>query len=464
MLASPYSDMAEWNAADPWCGEWDASQSWGTSRTSPWPSQPTQADIDRVQLHIHQLQLWKYQAEATLHGAGGYESLAWQAGFEGESATSSPLQIPSWQRVGEEEALASEPSAPGKSSRTTTSPTTSAGASPLASTRTSLSSLPLPMRLPIGPEPMLAPSSAKTSLTGSELQDPSILRGLCSLNPLGLTLSRTASIPLSADDEDSKEPRLQLPPGLLDDEEDEADVMPSGGQASKLDGPLAVVSSSSSLCPSPTSSAEVSPGIRVGPIDVLGVVCARAEWRIDDLRGKLQASMGRPLVSPPFAVRGLPNLRLMVFPDAREAVKGVRSRERKGLYAAMVKKGPLHGSLKLKADCLEHATVLLFNLTVGSVRRGPFSYDFSECAIHGCEDFATDWLKQVEEPSGNLRVGVEILDVKEYTPGSDEVPVLGTTSTRMYSPDPVEPGMVTETATIQSVGRGRGRRARKPRG
>lgn len=45
--------------------------------------------------------------------------------------------------------------------------------------------------------------------------------------------------------------------------------------------------------------------------------------------------MGRPLVSPPFAARGLPNLRLMVFPDAREAAKGVRQRERKGLYATM---------------------------------------------------------------------------------------------------------------------------------
>lgn len=81
--------------------------------------------------------------------------------------------------------------------------------------------------------------------------------------------------------------------------------------------------------------------------------------------------MGRPLVSPPFAARGLPNLRLMVFPDAREAAKGVRQRERKGLYATMVKKGPVHASLKLKADCLQDATVLRFHLTVGTVRCGP---------------------------------------------------------------------------------------------
>jgi len=457
MLASTYAGVGEWNASDSWA--WDASQNWAAQRSSQWSSQPTQADIDRVQAQIQELQLWKYQAEATLHGGGaggGYqENLSWQAPFEGESASSSPLEITSWQRL--REAMTSEQSAQGKSSRTPTSPTTSAGASPLASTRTSLSSLPLPMRLPIGPEPMLAPAS-KVSLTGSELQEPSILR-LGSLNPLGLTLTRAASIPLSADDEESKEPRLQLPPGLLDDE-DESEETLIGSQVAKLEA--APVVSSSSFCSN--SSTEVSPGILVGPADVLGVKCPRAEWRIDDLRGKLQASMGRPLVSPPFAVRGLPNLRLMVFPDAREAVKGVRSRERKGLYAAMVKKGPLHGSLKLKADCLDHATVLLFTLTVGSVRRGPFTYDFSECAIHGCEDFATDWLKQVDEPSGCLRVGVEILDVKEYTPGCDEVPVLGTTSTRMYSPEP-ELGMAKETATIQGVGRGPGRRsARRPRG
>lgn len=154
------------------------------------------------------------------------------------------------------------------------------------------------------------------------------------------------------------------------------------------------------------------PGITICMIEVAGYLCTRAEWKIEDLRGKLQASMGRPLVSPPFAARGLPNLRLMVFPDAREAVKGVRSRERKGLYAAMVKKGPLHGSLKLKADCLEWNTVLRFFLTMGTYRCGPFNYDFSERAIHGCDDFDTDWLKQVDESTGNLRVGVEILPVK----------------------------------------------------
>jgi len=101
----------------------------------------------------------------------------------------------------------------------------------------------------------------------------------------------------------------------------------------------------------------------------------------------------------------------MVFPDAREAAKGVRQRERKGLYATMVKKGPVHGSLCLKADCLQDgATVLCYNLTVGKERRGPFTYDYKEKAVNGCEDFGIDWLKEIDDWEA-LDVGVEILDV-----------------------------------------------------
>merc|ERR1719298_214994 len=116
------------------------------------------------------------------------------------------------------------------------------------------------------------------------------------------------------------------------------------------------------------ATSDAPPGMWIGPVQVAGTSSMRAEWRIEDLRARLQACMGRPLVSPPFAVCGLPNLRLMVFPDAREAVKSARSRERKGMYAAMVKKGPLYGALKLKADSLGVAGVLRFYLTVGSVR------------------------------------------------------------------------------------------------
>ena len=157
----------------------------------------------------------------------------------------------------------------------------------------------------------------------------------------------------------------------------------------------------------------LAPGISVSAMTVAGIPCSRVEWCIDDLRSRLQAVMGRPLVSPPFATCGLPNLRLMVFPDARDTIKNARSRERKGMYANMIRKGPLYGALRLKADCLDKTTSLpqvRFYLTIGDARRGPFSYDFSEQAIHGCNDFDIDWLKQLDD-TGCLRVGVEILEV-----------------------------------------------------
>ena len=156
---------------------------------------------------------------------------------------------------------------------------------------------------------------------------------------------------------------------------------------------------------------DLPPGIKIFG-NYAGSVCTRVEWRIDDLNGKLQASMGRPLVSPPFAALGLPNLRLMVFPDGRETMKNARSSERKGLYTQMIKKGPLHASLKLKADCLQCATVMTVNLLVGQVRAGPLVYDFSEQAIHGLDDLGVDWLKQVDKGNGSLTVGIEILDVR----------------------------------------------------
>jgi len=167
-------------------------------------------------------------------------------------------------------------------------------------------------------------------------------------------------------------------------------------------------------------SVEMPPGIKSSLVDINGLSFARVEWQIEDVRAKLQASMGRPLVSPPFTILGLPNLRLMVFPDARDLVKNAKSRERKGMYAAMVKKGPLYGALKLKAESLDHATVIQFHLTVGAVRRGPFTYDFSDSAIHGCDDFCADWLKQINETNGCLRVGIEISLAEDSRPAPDQ--------------------------------------------
>eukprot|EP00929_Paragymnodinium_shiwhaense_P012823 TRINITY_DN120715_c0_g1_i1.p1 TRINITY_DN120715_c0_g1~~TRINITY_DN120715_c0_g1_i1.p1 ORF type:complete len:500 (+),score=99.37 TRINITY_DN120715_c0_g1_i1:121-1620(+) len=216
-----------------------------------------------------------------------------------------------------------------------------------------------------------------------------------------------------------EQPRL---PGLDVSEKPVGAVVPASAPATGVDkvasahmrpqAPLSLVPAPAppGLIMPPTQPAD-APGISVFPtVEVAGEACTRVEWRIEDLRSRLQASMGRPLVSPSFLAAGLSNLRLMVFPDAREAVKSARSRERKGMYAAMVKKGPLYGALKLKADGLQGATtVVKFNLICGNAHRGPFSYDFGEHAIHGCEDFGVDWLKQVDDLSGCLTVGVEIL-------------------------------------------------------
>lgn len=154
------------------------------------------------------------------------------------------------------------------------------------------------------------------------------------------------------------------------------------------------------------------PGMVISVTEVGGRSCTRVDWKIDDFSGKLQASMGRPVVSPSFSACSLSNLRLMVFPDARDVVKSARSHERKGLYTAMVKKGPLYGSLKLKADGLERATVMTFSLLVGGFRMGPSTYDFSEQAVQGLDDFGVDWLQQVDKPSGALRVSIEIFEVR----------------------------------------------------
>lgn len=204
----------------------------------------------------------------------------------------------------------------------------------------------------------------------------------------------------------------------FDDLEEPQTIVPPPGLLGSAEPHQPEPATASAIVPLPATPAvspladHAPPGMTITPTSVDGNHCIRVEWLIQDLTSKLQACMGRPFVSPPFTACGLENLRFMVFPDARDAVKSARSRERKGLYAAMIKKGPLYGSLKLKADCLEHATILTFNLTVGVVRAGPLTYDFSEQAIHGLDDFGVDWLKQVEQGAGNLRVGIEILEVR----------------------------------------------------
>ncbi|CAE8612951.1 unnamed protein product, partial [Polarella glacialis] len=125
-----------------------------------------------------------------------------------------------------------------------------------------------------------------------------------------------------------------------------------------------------------------------------GEVCQLAEWRIGHLSTKLKGCMGRALVSSPFSAWGLEDIRLMVFPDGKEPVKGPRSRRQKELYLKKVSEGPLDGCLKLKVPDCPAPHVIEYFLSIGSVRCGPFKHNFGESTVNGCLDFAIDWLGQ----------------------------------------------------------------------
>lgn len=145
------------------------------------------------------------------------------------------------------------------------------------------------------------------------------------------------------------------------------------------------------------------------------LVGTRIQWQIDDFCAKFVGAPSRPLVSPPFSACGLPNLRLMVLPAARDASKASAKNQKGAVKKGATKKGasgPIFGGLKLKADCLEGATTMTFSLCVGSSRLGPFTYDFSQQAVHGPNDFGLDWAEQTDQVTACLRVAVEIEEVK----------------------------------------------------
>lgn len=121
-----------------------------------------------------------------------------------------------------------------------------------------------------------------------------------------------------------------------------------------------------------------------------------AHWRISNLSNKLRGCMGRALVSSPFAMFGLQDLRLMILPDGKEVAKGPRSRRQKELYTKKVTEGPLEGGLKLKVSDCPAPHILEYYLKVGTVRQGPFAHNFSENTVHGCVDFGIDWLREVD--------------------------------------------------------------------
>mmetsp|Transcript_47144 Transcript_47144/g.134548 ORF Transcript_47144/g.134548 Transcript_47144/m.134548 type:complete len:341 (-) Transcript_47144:92-1114(-) len=134
-----------------------------------------------------------------------------------------------------------------------------------------------------------------------------------------------------------------------------------------------------------------------------------AEWCISHLSAKLRGCMGRALVSPPFAMLGLEDLRFMVCPDGKEVAQGPRSRRQKELYLKKITEGPLEACLKLKIPSCPAARELEFFLKVGSQRRGPFKHNFAESTVSECDDFGVDWLKQLDSEQ-RLSISVEIVN------------------------------------------------------
>lgn len=193
-------------------------------------------------------------------------------------------------------------------------------------------------------------------------------------------------------------PGLSTPPGMRED----SVASSSFGNASE---PTSGYISSSLTAAEADGQLE---GIQVTEGEVEGQPCEIAEWRIGHLSSKLKGCMGKALVSPPFAAAGLEDVRLMVFPDGKDAAKGPRSKRQKELYAKKVSEGPLDGCLKMKFVPEEGSRVLEYYLSVGSERRGPFKHDFGEKNINGCDDFEVDWLAQLDQDL-SLTLRVQIL-------------------------------------------------------
>jgi hypothetical protein len=273
----------------------------------------------------------------------------------------------------------------------------------------------------------LAFSLPESVLPEDNLHEPLKLPTSCGGSKVPLTaFASPLRVPLPKSLTLGEEPPtlLELPPGLddfyMDVTCEESSHVTQGKNAElfppppglAMSGALVSVSAANSRKPAlPTSVAPCEQNTPPHSISIAPTESGEKihQWDIPSFLSKLQANNGRPLVSPPFTACGLENLRLIVSVDAKDLAKG-KSAKGKHAVKGGAKNGPLFGSLKLKADCLEDgATLLTFNLNVGAAKAGPFTFDFSQQAVHG-PDLSIDWLGQVDSITGNMRVGVELLE------------------------------------------------------
>jgi hypothetical protein len=132
----------------------------------------------------------------------------------------------------------------------------------------------------------------------------------------------------------------------------------------------------------------------------------RVEWNIRNFFTKLKQGMGRPLVSPPFDLWGLEQVRLMVLPMAQES-SGPRSRKEKEQFTKMLSDGPVDAALMLKVPNARQCLVK-YHLGVGKQNAGPYECDFSNTAIDNRGSFGINWRFEVDKDS-SITVSMEML-------------------------------------------------------
>lgn len=170
----------------------------------------------------------------------------------------------------------------------------------------------------------------------------------------------------------------------------------------------------SGILPPPGLAGRLPESVTVQSKEVAGKETWRIEWRIDNVKAKFKECVGRPLVSPQFEAGGLPELRLMAFPNLGLDISGLTMREQKTRYEARIAEGPLCGALKFKVVTnFGDKLVINFNLFVGDIVQGPLEHNFADHVIHGV-DFNNNWLEQMS--NGSLVVGVEMLKVQGNEP------------------------------------------------
>ncbi|CAJ1364995.1 unnamed protein product [Effrenium voratum] len=187
-----------------------------------------------------------------------------------------------------------------------------------------------------------------------------------------------------------------------------ADQLPQVPEGRDEGQPVLQKSYTERLLAPPGLSLPVSENLLVKPKEINGVSASRVEWRIDSIKAKFKDCLVRPLVSPQFEAGGLPELRLLVFPNLGD-LDGLTMREQKSRYEVRFAEGPLSGAIKFKVvtdtgDRLD----IKFNLFIGDVIQGPLTHNFADHVIAGA-DFGDNWLDFVT--AGSLTVGVEVIEI-----------------------------------------------------